>query len=132
MTTPDFDDVVQRGGEGSGEDTSAAKTRQVWLRKQVINELAGAGVLTGLINPQGGDRWDLEKLPLGGRIAVTGSKNRQTVNGLWLWLRQRRTKQTWSALVTPNYQHGGTPEVRIPLQDFAKIVGALDQLSRGE
>lgn len=128
----DFEDVIQRGGEGSGEDTRPAKTRQVALRKQVVRELAGAGVMTGLLNPQGGDRWDFEELPLDGRIAVTGSKNPQTVANLWRWVRGRRTSRGWGALVVPPRDYGGQTEVRIPLADFAKIVGALDQLSRGE
>lgn len=126
--TPEFDDIVQRGGEDDGEATMAAKSRQVALRKRVVSELAGAGVMTGLLNPVGGDNWDLEQLPSDGRIVVTGSKDPRTVIKLWRWVRLRRTKKGWGALVTPSMQIGGAPEVRIPLQDFAKIVGELDQL----
>jgi len=132
MTTPEFEDVVQRGGEDSGEETMGAKRRQVLLRRQVVNELAGEGTVTGLLNPMGGDRWDLERLPLDGRLVVTGSKDRGTVSLLWKWVRGRRTRRGWGALVTPSQGIGGAPEVRIPLQDFAKIIGALDRLSRGE
>lgn len=110
------------------DPTAAAAVRLKAVRNAVQRELIGAGVTRGQV--QHAEGWDLEGLPLGGRMLLTGSKNPTSVGRLWKWVRQHRRRRHWGALVTPAWGIGAGVEVRLPLEEFASILGKLDELMR--
>lgn len=115
------------------ESQTARRTGQALLNA-LVRELHGAGAFPKLIKKSNSSLDDevfhVGNLPLGGRIAVTGSRNTLRWQRVYRLVRGQRKRGNWGALVTPNWHHGTGATVHIPLEEFATIVGKLDQLSR--
>jgi len=113
------------------DETVSANRRRLMVARAVLNELAGAGVLSGkVINRKDPDDWHVTDLPLDGRLIWTGSKNPARITELWRWVRDHRQRKKWGALASPAWGVGAGIEIRIPLEDFATLLGKLDMLLR--
>lgn len=114
--------------QGSQPQSVSEHRRQMAARRQVMRVLVGSGVIPRE-NPRGHD-WDIEGLPLGGRIKVTAAKSQESRVRLMRWLRGKDERRRWGALAWFNWGQRTGMTVQLNLDDFGLIVGKLAQLMR--
>jgi hypothetical protein len=118
------------GPEGVQEERQSgqAQARHRRVVREMMRLLVGAGAMPVLI--RNGTGWDIEGLPLGGKVKATAAKDAESKARLLRWMRSRAMRRTWGALAALNWGPGTGLSVQMSAEDFAHIVGQLALLER--